>query len=270
MRLHPLRLKIAPDGGAAGEIVKFWRNLLSPKPAVSCLTVTHNRVELLRRAVHCFRQQTIDNAEIVIVYDEGDLSTARYAKEIEGAAVRPVRVPAGLSLGALRNLAVANAHGRFVAQWDDDDWHAPDRLRLQMRHLKRKGKDACILSRWMLYDETTGQGFLSGRRGLEGTLVARRTALDSYDTTLSRSEDVPVVQALHRRGRVALLDRPDLYVYVFHGRNTFDHAHFQKMFAGSTLLGTAEAELIRAKLSEAGSPVDKPSSAPLRRLQELP
>ncbi len=241
--------------------MKFWRNLLSPKPAVSCLTVTHNRVDLLRRAVHCFRQQTIDNAELVIVYDEGDLSTARYAKEIEGTSVRIVQVPVGLSLGALRNLAVANARSQFVAQWDDDDWHAPDRLRLQLRQAKRKGKDACVLSRWMLYDETTGQAFVSGRRGLEGSLVARRTALDSYDSSLSRSEDVPVVEALHRRGQIALLDRPDLYVYVFHGRNTFDHAHFQKIFARSTLLGAAEAALIRARLSEAG-PVTKIASPP--------
>lgn len=244
--------------------MRFWRGWFTSKPAVSCLAVTRNRVDLLRRAVECFRQQTIEGAELIIVHDHDDLPTARYAKENESRSVRVVKAPPGLKLGALRNLAVASARSEFIAQWDDDDWHAPDRLRLQLKRLKRKGKDACVLCRWTMYDDSTGRAFISIKRQWEGSIVARSSALDAYDNSLARAEDGPVVRALNRRGQVALLNRPDLYIYVFHGRNTYEREHFERIFSRSTQLGPEETEVIKAKLSGAAQTTPLPAPADLR------
>jgi len=238
--------------------VSLWRRLFSQKPVVSCLTVTCNRVDMLHRAVECFRQQTLRDAELVIVHDHDDEATACYAKRIESATIRAVQAPPGLKLGGLRNLAVASARGQFVAQWDDDDWYAPDRLRLQLKQLKRNGRQACVLSRWTMYDTITERAFISRSRRWEGSLVAERAALGGYDESQSRGEDTPVVRALHERGQLALLDRPDLYIYVFHGANTFDRQHWELHFAGGQPLSLEETERVKSKLELAASAMPPP------------
>ena len=213
---------------------------------------------MLYRAVGCFKQQTLQDAELVIVHDHDDEATARYAKQIEGATIRAVRAPPGLKLGGLRNLAVASARAKFVAQWDDDDWYAPDRLRLQLKQLKRTGRQACVLGRWTIYDTRTGRAFISRRRRWEGSLVAERAALGAYDESQSRGEDTPIVRALHERGQLALLDRPDLYIYVFHGANTFDRQHWEQHFAGGQPLSLEETERVKSKLSMGASATPPP------------
>ena len=44
---------------------------------------------------------------------------------------------------------------------------------------------------------------------------------------LRRGEDTPVVEQIVREGRVVLLDLPELYIYVFHGSNTFESSHWE-------------------------------------------
>ena len=46
--------------------------------------------------------------------------------------LRYVPVERGLSIGEKRNRACRLARGSLIAQWDDDDWYAPHRLRAQI------------------------------------------------------------------------------------------------------------------------------------------
>ncbi|HTA39271.1 MAG TPA: glycosyltransferase family 2 protein [Candidatus Acidoferrales bacterium] len=198
-------------------------------PAVSCLTVTWQRLGMLTRAVECFRRQTLAEREMVIVYGADDRDTARYVESLEDPSIRGVRVAKRYRLGWLRNIAVENARGECVAVWDDDDWSAPNRLHAQLRAIDRSGKAACVLSKVILHNSVTQRSYLSHERTWEASLVARRKDLPSYDGSLSRFEDTPVVMALEERGELALLKRPDLYVYVYHGTNTWQEDHFEKI-----------------------------------------
>jgi glycosyltransferase involved in cell wall biosynthesis len=198
-------------------------------PAVSCLTVTWQRVGMLARAVECFRRQTLLERELVIVYGAYDRDTARYVEGLADPSIRGVSVEKRYRLGWLRNIAVENARGEFVAVWDDDDWSAPNRLQAQLRAIRRSGKDACVLSRVILHNSVTQRSYLSHERTWEASLVARREGLPNYDGSLSRFEDTPVVAELEERGQLVLLKRPDLYVYVYHGTNTWQEDHFDKI-----------------------------------------
>ena len=64
-----------------------------------------------------------------------------YLHSLDDARIRPLEVPASerLTLGALRNLSLSNARGKYVAQWDDDDWSAPTRLAEQTAAICRSG-----------------------------------------------------------------------------------------------------------------------------------
>lgn len=98
---------------------------------VSCLTPTLARAEFLRRAMVFFCAQGVSTAELVIVSEDGCPGFVRD----RGVTVRYVACPAGISLGAKRNLACEAARGRILVHWDDDDIQAPNRLVRQLKVL---------------------------------------------------------------------------------------------------------------------------------------
>jgi len=67
----------------------------------------------------------------------------------------------------------------------------------------------------------------------------------------TRHEDAAFLARLQRAGaKIRLLDRPDLYVYVFHGRNTFPPEHFAGFLRdpGSVSLTPEEAAKVFGRL----------------------
>ncbi len=228
---------------------------------ISCLCVTRGRVPLLARAVECFRQQTHAERELLIVYDADDTATHDFATAIAEPTIRPIRSEAvpRLTLGALRNLALREAGGDWIAQWDDDDWHAPARLARQWETLEQTQQGACLLYRWLMYDEDTGSAYVSAGRGWEGSIVARKDLVPAYPE-LARLEDTPVVLRMVEAGVVAALDQPSLYIYTFHGANTWGRDHWEQgLLAGAQPLGERDTTWVRERLGIAIS------TAPTRR-----
>ena len=202
---------------------------MSGEHLVSCLCVTRNRVPMLRRAISCFLNQTYQPRELVVVYEADDPATHDHLATLNEPSIRSLEVPAlpKLSLGILRNLSVEASRGHYVAQWDDDDWHAPARLAEQIGALRAIRKPGCVLSRWIMYDEATQSTFLSATRPWEGSLVAERNAVPPYPDLL-RGEDSCVIERMLSENKLVGLDSPQLYLYVYHGANTWERSHWQK------------------------------------------
>lgn len=85
---------------------------------------TFARHDRLPQAVALFLAQRQTDAELVIVSEDGLPAALTNC----AANVRHVPCPAGLSLGAKRNLACDAARGHILVHWDDDDRQAVDRL----------------------------------------------------------------------------------------------------------------------------------------------
>jgi hypothetical protein len=67
---------------------------------------------------------------------------------------------------------------------------------------------------------------------------------------LGRGEDEHAIRKMIEADALAALDRPLLYVYVYHGSNTSGRTHFKKrLFAHAQPLGPEEAKRVRAALS---------------------
>ena len=62
------------------------------------------------------------------------------------------RVWQGESIGAKRNRACAAATGEIVAHWDDDDWYAPTRLRVQIEPLLSGEAEITALTAGVFFD----------------------------------------------------------------------------------------------------------------------
>lgn len=197
---------------------------------------------MLSRAVAYFQAQTYAQRELIIVYRSSDFATRDYVASLSDPAIRGIEAPAdsNLQLGGLRNMAVAASRGSYVATWDDDDWHAPERLQVQMDVIREHARPACVLRRCQVFDRATLRGFVSRPYTWEMSMVCEKAALPEYPNVM-RGEDRHVVGQLLRGHQLIELERPDLYIYVYHGSNTCGRIHFKRNVFADALALDAEA-----------------------------
>ncbi len=199
-------------------------------PEVTCLMVTKNRTEQALLSMESFRAQTYPNAHLLIVEDFPSDALQKAVEVLGDGRIRVVRPPReNMLLGEVRQFSVEQARTEFICQWDDDDVYAPGRLSAQMSLVVALGADACLMDAVLLWWPHRQRMALSGSWWFPGSMLSRKSALSSYPT-LARGEDSPVVEKLMRKHRVVLLHRPESYVYVIHGRNTFDTPHFEQIW----------------------------------------
>ncbi|MDO8288282.1 MAG: glycosyltransferase [Parvibaculum sp.] len=195
-------------------------------PLITCMMVTRDRFHLARHALKAFLNQTYKHIELVIIDDGTCTKLANEVTRLNDPRVRFIRpVTDNMSLGRLRNLAVENARGDYVCQWDDDDLSDPCRLEIQLASLIASGARASFLTRWLIWQPQKKRMIVSPSRAWEGSMLCEREIMPRYDD-LRRGEDTPVAEAICARYKVAHLDIPRLYIYIGHGSNTFDSSHF--------------------------------------------
>jgi glycosyltransferase involved in cell wall biosynthesis len=97
---------------------------------VSVYLPTHNRRQLLERAVESVLGQTYSNIELVVVNDGSTDDTSIFLDERCKSDHRILSLANKLPLGASqsRNIAVKAAKGIFISGLDDDDEFTPDRI----------------------------------------------------------------------------------------------------------------------------------------------
>ncbi|MFB7187735.1 glycosyltransferase [Streptomyces sp. NPDC056230] len=199
-------------------------------PSVSCLMVTKDRLSLARRAIQCFLAQTYTNKELVVVDDGSSDALEQHVRRLGDPRIRFHRLPpTGQTLGALRNIAVDRATGTYVCQWDDDDLYDPERIEVQMAAVVALGAEACFLARQRLWRPARRELAISHVRVWEGTMLCAKARLPRYPAQ-RRGEDTPVAAHVVSNNRVASVDVPELCTYVCHENNTFEPAHFERIF----------------------------------------
>lgn len=109
------------------------RNGTPESPRISVLIATHNRRDVLPRALQSVLHQTFDDIEIVVVDDEPDERTAAVVKSLGDPRIRYIRHDENRGLSAARQTGVNAATGEYVAFLDDDDEWDPRKLELQLK-----------------------------------------------------------------------------------------------------------------------------------------
>jgi len=216
---------------------------------------TADRAEWVQQAVRCFQRQDYPQRELVIV-DDGARSVAGLLPT--DSRIRYHRTEPGRSLGAKRNLACELARGEILCHWDDDDWHAPWRLRYQVRSLLAAEADVCGLDRLLFYEPAAGrlwryvhpQGQAPWLAG--GTFCYRRTLWQRCPfPDLDIGEDNAFLTHAGRPGRVLALDDPRFYLARIHPGNTSPKnpvgRRWQSLDPGE-LAGILEDDLLRKDL----------------------
>ena len=197
-----------------------------PEDRVSCLMLTYNRPRFAQMAVDCFLGQTYSNRELVIV-DDG--SVPYYPPS--DPRIQYIRLTRQVLVGVKWNLAAHAATGALMCFWADDDWHHPERIARQVAALRQgQGQTprdfqlsaASALKRIPYVDFRDGKRWMCDPSGvsptpLDGTYLFTRSFFDLGG--FPRSNSAESAAFLWNKPLQAVIDAPELYLGVIHGRN---------------------------------------------------
>ena len=123
-----------------------------------------------------------------------------------------------------------------MAQWDDDDWYHPDRLRIQFEALE-KGYDACCLSATLMHVDGAEMedhpyiGWLPD--GIPGTIMHVSDDSHRYPKE-RRGEDSCYLKFWMNKRYIKLGPKFScLFIRCFHGSNTWGEHHFTRRIRNS-------------------------------------
>lgn len=114
---------------------------------ITCITPTYNRYTLLDDCIDMFLNQSHKDKELIIVDDSTHDIPNSILQKINhyDTIIKHIILSKKRTIGYKRNLAVRFSTGDYIAFWDDDDIHFPNRLRLQSQLLLRSHKDICVI-----------------------------------------------------------------------------------------------------------------------------
>jgi glycosyltransferase involved in cell wall biosynthesis len=211
--------------------------------------VTLDRLALAKLAIRSYAEQSYPSRELVIVTDGEESFRSGLTCYVQALGIAGVRIiypgSQGLTLGALRNISIESARGEIICQWDDDDYSHPDRLAIQCSQMLAHAAGASFFTDHLQYIEPEGtlswldwsidgqnKGFLELA---PGTLMMHRDARFRYVESgpdARRGEDWLFMEAVYGSVPVAALKGVGhLYLYRYHGRNTFSRDHHSSLRA---------------------------------------
>lgn len=182
---------------------------------ISCVMVTGRErgfANMPEVAVQCFLDQEYQDCELLVL-NHGE-------KNFSGRNVWDIKIKKNdtVSLGTIRNMAFVLAGGDYLATWDDDDWHHPKRLALQVR-FARPGKIVTLKNRIQVDLNSKNQGVLATKAGSHASMVFPRDTANRFPDW-PQNADVQFAHCFH--GATAIENPPEFYVHMAHGKNLTD------------------------------------------------
>ncbi len=118
-------------------------------PSVSVITPSFGRPALLERQYAIVTAQSVQDFEWLILDDSPE--PAKFFTQLSDPRVRYHHQAERQLVSAKRNWLCARAAAPVIAQFDDDDYYAPDYLATMLARLRQSGADITKLSGWFVW-----------------------------------------------------------------------------------------------------------------------
>jgi glycosyltransferase involved in cell wall biosynthesis len=202
-------------------------------PLVSCVTPTYNRRHFFPRAIRCFLSQDYPNLEWVILDDGTDP-----IKDIlpDDPRIKYHHIPSKRAHGPKMDYSFELAAGEYGIVFDDDDWYAPDRVRLQVEPLiANPSFQVSGLSNFYYYDTGKQVAYLYQSKQVPwiGAIALRRSSWASirFDNDPKPGADNRLLMKIPKDARCDIKDLPRLLVAAIHPQNDC-HKHITSSYMG--------------------------------------
>jgi Glycosyl transferase family 2 len=201
------------------------------RPAVSVILPTFNRLQYLRTAVESVFAQTYDDWELVIADDGSEEKTRAYLSSLAALSrVKILWLPHSGNPGAVRNAALREARGEYLAFLDSDDLWMPSKLEMQMgalragphrhwsytaiNHINHAGvqTNAALSAGWVYYEGDIFEHLLTLKAGVAmPTVIVSRQLLEQvgvFDECQGQHEDYHLWLRLAMQCEAGVLRQP--------------------------------------------------------------
>jgi len=212
-------------------------NRVNCEKLISVVIPTHNRAELLPRAINSVLRQTYSNIEIIIVSDGSTDNTKEVVKKIAAHDNRVKYIeyypPRGGNVA--RNIGINEAKGVFIAFLDDDDEWFPEKLWKQMEIANNQdiglvytGANIIYVSENIQYlFHPTANGNLSRKIlldnyiGTTSTVIIKRSVLEEvglFDEKLQALQDYELWIRICQATNVGVVQEALINYYNYTGK----------------------------------------------------
>ena len=201
------------------------------QPVVSIILPTFGRLEYLRPTVASVYRQTLRDWELIVADDGSDAETRAYLHTLEAdSRVRLLWLTHTGIPAIVRNGALREARGEYVAFLDSDDLWAPEKLSRQVAilrsrplcgwcytaisHIDGSGRPLTepVFGPWLPCDGAVFERLVTGPVVIRTPSVLAARALvarvGGFDETIRSGEDYDLWLRLALVSEVALLDEP--------------------------------------------------------------
>ena len=103
---------------------------------------THNRADVLGRAIASVLAQTLSDLELIVVDDGSTDRTPEVLAGFDDPRLTGMHQE-NKGVSAARNRGIAASRGRYIALLDSDDTWMPDKLEKQVRFMAESGMEIC-------------------------------------------------------------------------------------------------------------------------------
>jgi glycosyltransferase involved in cell wall biosynthesis len=229
-----VRVTVAEPGQHPKPLsVQAARPILDDVPLITCMMPTRGHLFPARFAIDSFLRQTYPNREMVVVCQSAGSEVETYLKALGDPRFRFFQALSAKNVGEMRNVAVAEAKGRLICTWDDDDLYPATRLATQYTALVRARAQASFLLRMILWSPAMARMGISATRFWENSMLAEKALIPEYESR-ARAEDTIAVDHILANARTVAIDNPRQLCYVRHGRNISHPQHFPHLYSQAT------------------------------------
>lgn len=204
---------------------------------ISVVIPTHNRADLLPRAIDSVLNQDIkEDVEIIVVSDGSTDDTADVVKKYDPEIVRFWEYFPGVNGNHARNVGAQNARGEYVAYLDDDDAWMRDKLRKQLDTMRAENCGLSYTGVNIIYEyekvsyhsipkqkgDLSTAILLDNCIGSTSTVVVKKDLLlqcGGFDEELGALQDYDLWIRVCQRTNVSVISEPLVNYYNYTNKN---------------------------------------------------
>ena len=219
---------------------------------VTAIITTHNRKDLLERAILSVLNQTYKDIELIVVSDGSTDGTDEFMQKYESdKRVRYISYYPGRGGNYARNTGIKTAKGEYVAFLDDDDEWLPTKIEKQVVKIESDssiglvytGTHSIYVDDNVEFDSCPSlQGDMSKQilynnfAGSTTTVMLRKSILDKsglFDEELSAIQDYDLWMRVCQECLVSVVSEPlvNYYNYKTSGQISLNFEKYEKAYA---------------------------------------
>lgn len=212
---------------------------------VSFILPTHNAEKTIDRCIDSIMKQTYTNWEIVCCDDCSTDKTLEklYQWQSKDSRIHVLKNDENRRAAFSRNRCIKEAKGEYIAQIDDDDYCAHNRIEMQMKFLDENPDIGFVGSFAYLFDDNSVWGtfrvvekpqkedFIKNSCFINPSVMLRKSILDQVNgyrvaKETRRTEDYDLFMRLYSNG-IKGYNIQDPLMYYYRGENSFPKCKYE-------------------------------------------